>query len=84
MNKGAILSLLFAGLITGSYLEFQVNQSDAVADPQVIQAIDVPAEPSAVVEPSPFVTEQLVSRNGLVIVHRPRTPPNLDLGPAHK
>ena len=28
MNKGAILSLLVAGLITGSYIEFQVNQRD--------------------------------------------------------
>ena len=28
MNKGAILSLLVAGLVTGSYLEFQVNQRD--------------------------------------------------------
>ena len=62
MNKGAILSLLVAGLITGSYLEFQMNQSDGVADSQVIEPVEwteatpeIPAEPSEAVEPSPPV-----------------------------
>jgi hypothetical protein len=30
MNKGALLSLLFVGLITGSYLEFEANLNRAV------------------------------------------------------
>ncbi len=44
MNKGAILSLLVAGLVTGSYLEFQANQrDDDVVD--VIEA-GVPGAPT--------------------------------------
>ena len=52
MNKGAILSLLLAGLITGSYIEFQVNQRDDVVD--VIEA-RLPELPFEAVEPSPLV-----------------------------
>ncbi len=57
MNKGAVLSLLVAGLITGSYLEFRTNQSDGTADTQVIEAIErvrpeVRHEPTFYVEPS--------------------------------
>ena len=38
MNKGMILSLLVAGLITGSYMEFQVHLQD---NAQVLEVIDV-------------------------------------------
>ena len=63
MNKGAVLSLLVAGLITGSYLEFQMNQSDGVADTQVVEAEwrdDVPQTPVEPVEPSSPLVEELV------------------------
>ena len=56
MNKGAILSLLIAGLITGSYIEFQMNQRDDVVD--VIEA-GVPELPFEAIEPSPPVVEKL-------------------------
>ena len=52
MNKGVILSLLVAGLITGSYIEFQVNQRDDAVD--VIEA-RLPGLPFETVEPSPPV-----------------------------
>ncbi len=57
MNKQAILSLLVAGLITGSYIEFQVNQQDDVVD--VIEA-GLPELPFEAVEPSPPVLEELI------------------------
>ena len=44
MNRGAILSLLFAGLITGGYVELVTNQSDArpteAEDAQAAQSAD--------------------------------------------
>ena len=53
MNKGAILCLLIAGLVAGSYVEFQVHQSDGQAEP-VLEATgvtpDVTAEPTEAVE----------------------------------
>ena len=49
MNKGAILSLLVAGLITGSYIEFQVNQSGDVVDTIEVGVAELPFE---AVEPS--------------------------------
>ena len=55
MNKGAILSLLVAGLVTGSYLEFQVHQRDDVVD--VIEA-GVPELPVEAVEPPPPPPEE--------------------------
>ena len=57
MNKQAILSLLVAGLVTGSYIEFQVNQSDDVV--AVIEA-GAPELPFEAVEPSPPVVEELI------------------------
>ena len=51
MNKGSMLSLLVAGLITGSYIEFQMNQSDGAADSQVIEAIEA-VQPEAPAEPT--------------------------------
>ena len=49
MNKQMILSLLVAGLVTGSYFEFQVNQRDDADD--VIEA-GVPELPPEAVERS--------------------------------
>ena len=67
MNKGAILSLLGAGLITGSYLEFQMNQSDGTAGSQVVPTIErmdvtpeIPTEPGEAAEPSSPLVEELV------------------------
>ena len=57
MNKQAILSRLVAGLITDSYIEFQVNQRDDVVD--VIE-VGVPELPFEAVEPSPPVLEELI------------------------
>ena len=56
MNKGAILSLLVAGLITGSYIEFQVNQRDDAVDVIEVGVLELPFE---AVEPSPPVVEEL-------------------------
>ena len=54
MNKGAILSLLVAGLVTGSYIEFQVNQRDDVV---AVIEVGVPELPLEAVEWSPPVAE---------------------------
>lgn len=43
MNKGAILSLLFVGLITGSYLEFEMNLA-RVADEEDGDDLTIVAE----------------------------------------
>ena len=63
MSKGAILSLLVAGLVTGGYVEVQLNQSDGSADSQIIEAIEwteaIPEIPVEPVEPSPPVIEEL-------------------------
>ena len=58
MNR-AILSLLVAGLITGSYIEFRTNQRDATADRPILEALqpEAPAEPNISVEPLPRVIE---------------------------
>ena len=57
MNKGVILSLLVAGLITGSYIELQVNQKDDVVD--VIE-VGLPELPFEAVEPSAPVLGDLM------------------------
>ena len=44
MNKQAILSLLVAGLVTGSYIEFQVNQRDDVVDVIEVGVPELPVE----------------------------------------
>ena len=60
MNKGAIWSLLAAGLIMGSYLEFQVHQSDGTADTRVIKAVQqATAQPPVHVEPTPRVIQHV-------------------------
>ena len=78
MNKQAILSLLVAGLITGSYIEFQMNQGDGAGDSQVVEAIElarpaVPAEPTISAEPSRRVADQEPAR--LLVVIDGRLPP---------
>ena len=78
MHKRAVLSLLVAGLITGSYIEFQMNQGDGVADSQVIEGIDVgqseaPPEPTVTVEPPRRVIKIEPPRR--VIQHVPLIPP---------
>ena len=74
MHKGAILSLLFAGIITGSYLEFRAHQSDVDADAPVVQAVVMSVERDEEAHPSPSVLEQFVSEDRLVVVHRPGMP----------
>ena len=69
MHKRAVLSLLVAGLITGGYIEFQMNQNDGVADSQVIEVI-VPIQPEA--PPEPTVT---VTRPRSPVQHVPLIPP---------
>jgi TonB family protein len=56
MNKGMILSLLVAGLITGSYMEFQVHLQD---NAQVLEVIDVDVLELESVEWSPPMADKL-------------------------
>ena len=57
LKKEAILSLLVAGVLGGSYLEFQVHQNTDTPE-QVIEAI-TPELPFETIEPLPPVLEKL-------------------------
>ena len=71
MNKGAILSLLVAGLVTGSYIEFQVNQRDDVV--AVIEA-GVPEAPTF----TPYsVAPSILNRADIVRAMEQEYPPLL-------
>ena len=78
MHKRAVLSLLVAGLITGGYIEFQMNQNDGVADSQVIEVI-VPIQPEA--PPEPTVT---VTRPRSPVQHVPLIPEPLEPEPTRR
>ena len=54
MNRQAILSMLVAGLVSGSYIEFQMNKRDDVVD--VVEA-PPPELPFEAVEWSPPMAE---------------------------
>ena len=57
LKKEAILSLLVAGVLGGSYLEFQVHQNTDTPE-QAIEAI-TPELPFETIEPLPPVLEKL-------------------------
>jgi hypothetical protein len=66
MNKGMILSLLVAGLITGSYMEFQVHLQD---NAQVLEVIDVDVLEFESVEWSPPMADKLHPPPPLPVPH---------------
>lgn len=80
MNR-AILSLLVAGLITGSYIEFQMNQRDGVADTAVVEAIHFETRPEAPAEPAVYSTRSRSVVQHVPLIPEPAEPPPVRRAP---